>query len=111
MNGSTSAFIECSCHTEALVVTRWSDETETYLGFWHMGRFGEKYPWKQRLKWAWGMFRRGTPHDDDFILCDEQRAKLLSALLKPGEQWTSFGVSWTSSAGDMDLTVTPDPQP
>ena len=77
-------FVECDCHSHAIVVDKIKDdaygEDEYCLAFFERGYDGRILSFKDRLRWCWHILRHGNPWTDSVIL-DRHKAKRLGEFL------------------------------
>jgi hypothetical protein len=71
--------IECECGTHLLQVTNWIEETNPkfqsfYLAMFNYGKYSRSF--KERLKMAWSILRKGDPYDDQLTLEPSEAKKL-----------------------------------
>lgn len=79
------AQIQCGCHTERMIVTRWTDDpfpTEMYFTMWHMaGHAPSKIAWRCRWRFIWRIIRKGEPYLDQVAVAEDEARELGQWLL------------------------------
>ena len=80
-------FFTCSCHTEALLISKFDDEDEVYVSIWTQAyaAASPQYTWRHKLKHIWAILRTGTPHTDQIVLDKAATVELrdyLNTLIK-----------------------------
>ena len=76
-----TTFVECSCGTEGISVSRWDGDPEVSLSLWSRDYYsGSRLGWRQRLRFAWQALSTGEPYLDQIVLTDDDARRLADAL-------------------------------
>lgn len=75
-------YISCVCLNEGIVIRHFPDEEdhEIYLSIFTHGQYQPKPNIFHRLKYAWRILTKGSYFDDELILNEESRDKLVDYL-------------------------------
>ena len=82
MHQSSTVF--CDCMSDAIIVSRFSDETEICISMWEQ-RGGGSIDWKQKLRYIWRILTVGYPYEDDVIITPDEALQLASVLTRYAE--------------------------
>lgn len=79
------AQIQCGCHTERLIVSKWTDEVypdEVSFCMWNMSGYDpSKLMWRFRWRAIWRIIRKGEPYLDQVAVAEDEARQLGQWLL------------------------------
>ncbi len=80
-------FYECACNSEGIMISYEHEDDEFKqldMAFFNNGFNGKQLGFKERLRWAWHILRKGLPWIDCVILDKKTAKELGKDLLKWG---------------------------
>lgn len=74
------AQIQCGCHTERLIVSKWDDDefpAEVYFCMWNMSGYDpSKLRWRAKWRSIWRIIRKGEPYLDQVTVSEDEAQEL-----------------------------------
>lgn len=74
-------YIDCDCHSEGLILEKEEETGEVYLSIFEIGSNEDHtMTWKQRIRSAWRILRKGSPYGDQIVLSKKSQNDIVNFL-------------------------------
>jgi len=79
MSDKKEFFINCSCHAEGLLISKF-DKNEIYISFYSSGINPKNMNFLSKLRYIWQVLIKSKPFEDQIVLNNKELKKLISGL-------------------------------